>query len=122
MNNEKIVKTIELDKNIQSLALAMAVADANFSKAVKIARKKYPNPDNCTNEIKSHLFALSKLYESLNNMLWEQINKLIPEKYINNEMRVNPHLGKVVISNKIDSNNELSMDAVLKNSPISGRA
>ena len=98
----KVIHTLNLDKNLHALALAWTQSQNIFENAVESAREDFPEADDCPVEIRASLTAMGVLQESLQAQFWGAVNEILPDKYADNKQQCNPAKGLVrVLSEKV---------------------
>ena len=76
---KKEIKTIKLDKFLNSLGLAMAMAHANYDKAFESIQDRFKTFENTPVQERAILFALKTLHKDLKTQFWQEVEKLTPE-------------------------------------------
>ena len=98
---KKEIKTIKLDKFLNSLGLAMAMAHANYDKAFESIQDRFKTFENTPVQERAILFALKTLHKDLKTQFWQEVEKLTPEKYKDYNQCVNLKDGEITIVDEV---------------------
>jgi len=98
---KKEIKTIKLDRFLNALGLAMAMAHENYDKAFESIQNRFKTFENTPKQERAILFALKSLHTDLKDQFWSEVEKLTPEKYKDYNQSANLKKGEITIVDEV---------------------